>query len=673
MKPWLRNVVIAIVLLFPLMIGFQNCNPTSNKMSTNEHGPDPLPVPEPGPSEKPCGDVKHGEKKSRTMYESDLVSWDGICVSEPQECTCNDGEFSSWEGEIGFAHNICAIAIPQDCDDLGHSKTRTRTMYREPEVPNNIKCHPQTQAQTCINGELSHWDPNDFMYEECHSLGQSCGDVPDGGSESRTAYEKDAVPLGELCVSEPQERRCDNGKFTEWEGKNNYTYLDCRVGQMPGFAKYEYGIDGDTTTLLKPVRMPAIINDKVYFSNKMQINAISTYYEMFEFNPVDGYVKQSFNTNAEDDTVGIYGFYSSLNRLVFESRAEEGGIKLYSFDGLSDTPLRISDTKKNLEKSDWLGKPEPYGDRIYFRANNDHGSGKIYRHDQGTSVSVPIPRIHPDDKTDTFSHPKATNGGILFNGIFLWEPGSYYKETLFHFDGTNLKERRTTTKGEELWQPNVRDGALFDTWHYFPGQLVVPEPDGEGYHTIGKLFAYDTVSGELHRASDTQGDLKLDDAIRILGVAQGVLYFVAAKNPYYYIYKIEKPGDAPVQVVETPVLPRETVLKSRRFYYYGVDTGFTKLFMFDAYTEKLTPIPEVEDIGNMTVYSSAILFFSAANAKGAKSVYWITNLDHITPEELVREYVIGPDNTDPFPIHNQTLYWPCDALCVYRFDTSHLP
>ncbi len=173
-----------------------------------------------------CDNSPHGEKESRKRYKAPSVVEGGICTSETQTRTCNNGKWSEWSGS--YVNTSCEIISDEksaSCDSFSNGESETRKRYKESSVNSGESCKKETQTRTCNNGIWSGWSGS-YIYSSCEVKDKdSCGDSPHGDQESRTYYKEDRVAYGELCESENQTKVCNDGIWSDWSG--NYAYSSC--------------------------------------------------------------------------------------------------------------------------------------------------------------------------------------------------------------------------------------------------------------------------------------------------------------------------------------------------------------------------------------------------------------------------------------------------------------
>jgi plastocyanin len=160
----------------------------------------------------------------RFRYESVTVPFGQSCVGETQSRTYNSGTFGGWSGT--HTHQNCEEESPANCGETVHGQKASRTRYAADSAPVDGTCNPETQLSTCENGSFDDWSGT-YLKDNCRAESASaCDDAPHGGAEDRMRYAATTVAFGQLCVSEPQNRTCNNGNFSRWSG--SYTYTACR-------------------------------------------------------------------------------------------------------------------------------------------------------------------------------------------------------------------------------------------------------------------------------------------------------------------------------------------------------------------------------------------------------------------------------------------------------------
>jgi hypothetical protein len=176
-----------------------------------------------------CGNTPHAGHETRTRFEASLVPADQTCKDEEQQRTCSNGAWGEWSGT--FAAESCDVEGKRKCGDIPHGSEEHRLRYESESVPYGAECVSEQQTRTCTDGTFGEWGGTFTVTECAPEPPAACADVPHGSEETRTRYRGDEVPFGQSCESEAQQRRCDNGNWTEWSG--SFTSLACHVGEPP--------------------------------------------------------------------------------------------------------------------------------------------------------------------------------------------------------------------------------------------------------------------------------------------------------------------------------------------------------------------------------------------------------------------------------------------------------
>jgi hypothetical protein len=212
-----QQTILYYVLFFVLLFLFQNC---STEVQFDKIDP-------PTPINKSLSSILIKDcsfNGSVISHESRVnaflesaVPYGQLCSS--QERVCNNGTLSG-----SFAYASCSSGSPQAC--LFDGKTIPHggkiKAYLTSAVPYGQLCSSQEQERVCNNGTLS----GSFAYASCSSGSpQAClfdgQTIPHGGKIN--AYLTSAVPYGQLCSS--QERVCNNGTLS-----GSFAYASCSSG-----------------------------------------------------------------------------------------------------------------------------------------------------------------------------------------------------------------------------------------------------------------------------------------------------------------------------------------------------------------------------------------------------------------------------------------------------------
>jgi pectate lyase len=102
-----------------------------------------------------CGSIKHGQKETRTRYEKSTVPYGASCKKQTQTRSCTNGKLSSWSGN--YTASSCKQTAAADCGNIKHGQKETRTRYEKSTVAYGTSCKTQTQTRSCTNGKLSSW------------------------------------------------------------------------------------------------------------------------------------------------------------------------------------------------------------------------------------------------------------------------------------------------------------------------------------------------------------------------------------------------------------------------------------------------------------------------------------------------------------------------------------
>lgn len=170
-----------------------------------------------------CGAIPHGGTITRSMYSAASVPFGNSCesVKEEQVGTCNNGNLT-FTGTASF--RSCDVAPAASCGDIPHGGTTSRSMYTASSVPFGASCESvrEEQVGTCYNGNLTF--TGTAAFNSCDvTLPASCGDIPHDGTTTRTRYSSPTVPFGESCdsVKEEQTGTCFNGTLS-FSGTSQY-------------------------------------------------------------------------------------------------------------------------------------------------------------------------------------------------------------------------------------------------------------------------------------------------------------------------------------------------------------------------------------------------------------------------------------------------------------------
>lgn len=199
----------------------------SGGSSDDDAGTDPPPPPPAVQCGSPAGGTMEvGE--SREFYSRPSVDFGDSCSSYRTVRVCQaSGQLS---GDASFRYAACATGVAEDCalpwgGSLAHGASTSA--YREGTVPYGGQCAMETR--TCNNGVLS----GTYRNEGCNVSPPNGCALPWGGNinngESRTAYQRSAVPFGEQCIFET--RVCNNGTLS-----GSYSNAGCTVSPANGCA-----------------------------------------------------------------------------------------------------------------------------------------------------------------------------------------------------------------------------------------------------------------------------------------------------------------------------------------------------------------------------------------------------------------------------------------------------
>ena len=184
-----------------------------------------------------CGNVPHGGRRSQVRYAELEVGFTDECVSETQEQTCNDGQWTAWTGT--FAHATCRVRDARSCGDQSHGSSESRVKFADELVDFGGTCESEEQRRTCSDGEWTVWTGT-FTHDTCDPRpGLPCGERPHGSSESQLRFAESTVPFGSTCQGETQRRTCFNGVWSEFSG--SFVFLNCTVDPPSSCGEAEHG------------------------------------------------------------------------------------------------------------------------------------------------------------------------------------------------------------------------------------------------------------------------------------------------------------------------------------------------------------------------------------------------------------------------------------------------
>jgi hypothetical protein len=102
-----------------------------------------------------CGDIQHNAQSSRIRYMDPEVNAPYACSSETQYATCNDGILGAWSGSE-YVYETCVVRAM--CEgDIGHGQKGYRTMYENAVVDYPLTCVSEEQDRLCTDGAFSDW------------------------------------------------------------------------------------------------------------------------------------------------------------------------------------------------------------------------------------------------------------------------------------------------------------------------------------------------------------------------------------------------------------------------------------------------------------------------------------------------------------------------------------
>ena len=180
-----------------------------------------------------CGVLDHGQSQTVTRYRTATVPAGSTCVSQQQTQTCTDGTLSAFSPN-DYQFLDCQVE-PEEapCGNLDSGESETRVRYETSSVPFGQACAMQTQTRTCNNGALSDFTPNNFTVVNCSpEPPANCGEVAHGASQTRTRYMTATVPNGESCVEQVQTQSCTNGVLSAFS-PNTATFENCTQDAPP--------------------------------------------------------------------------------------------------------------------------------------------------------------------------------------------------------------------------------------------------------------------------------------------------------------------------------------------------------------------------------------------------------------------------------------------------------
>jgi hypothetical protein len=138
------------------------------------------------------------------------------CTAEIQKQECRNGDLLSWIGS--FANESCVVLGKKSCGNTPHGGKETRLKFRDEEVEFGSKCLSEEQNRMCDDGTFLAWSGM-YAADVCNvKKPADCGNLSHGQGEVRQKYQAQTVPFGETCRRETQTRSCDNGNLTVWSG-----------------------------------------------------------------------------------------------------------------------------------------------------------------------------------------------------------------------------------------------------------------------------------------------------------------------------------------------------------------------------------------------------------------------------------------------------------------------
>ena len=136
------------------------------------------------------------------------------------------------ENEV-LQNGVCVVNGQNlSCGDTPNNGTESRTAYSVSSVPSSQSCstYQQSQTRTCTNGVWSAWSGTYQNLTCTVQAASACGNTASGAYELRTMYQVANVSEGSTCVSQIQQRLCTNGQFGSWSG--TYTQTKCTVSRV---------------------------------------------------------------------------------------------------------------------------------------------------------------------------------------------------------------------------------------------------------------------------------------------------------------------------------------------------------------------------------------------------------------------------------------------------------
>ncbi len=183
-----------------------------------------------------CDGTPHGGTETRRCFDAATVPPEQSCTYVEQLRTCANG---AWSPDFPACdHLSCAVSGHPSCGEEPHGTVETRDCFAAAAVPFGQTCSASSQSRTCVDGAWSpDWPPCEHLNCTVEPPPLACGSTPSGGTEGRPCYQVAAVPFGQTCPYDWQERTCDDGAWIpDWPACE---HLACTM--LPPSASY----DGD--------------------------------------------------------------------------------------------------------------------------------------------------------------------------------------------------------------------------------------------------------------------------------------------------------------------------------------------------------------------------------------------------------------------------------------------
>lgn len=183
-----------------------------------------------------CGDGSAGKTAMPSDAEPPAVDAGGAVEMPPGSALDASADLvdavAEVDAEVDATGGDATTSDAQDGAQVApcSAEHETRVRFASAAVPAGESCLPEEQQRTCQDGVWSGWSGS-FAAAQCEVSSRPCDNASHGAQEQRVAYRASWVSAGEVCVSQTQQRRCENGVWSAWDGTFEATW--CVVCSTP--------------------------------------------------------------------------------------------------------------------------------------------------------------------------------------------------------------------------------------------------------------------------------------------------------------------------------------------------------------------------------------------------------------------------------------------------------